>query len=267
MRSQKRLAFWLKGHIIIKNFISLDEVNKIREYTQSLDWATGELGVEHGVRYTCGTNSTADYDSDAVFSASMLSRSKEICERILSRPLFDVKIRSLGLGMHSPIWHIDMQTFENDQPFAARSKNFRAVKCGLYLQGADHDGSGILEVKGPFLGGSLSNLLDSPLLAKIYRWTLARKAIRHAFKLSECHQFIPWRLQIEAGDLLIFDVGLVHRASQSRTKSIFQDRVTGYYVNTTSQIKKIMLQWEFATTNMEGRAYAEVAEKKSRTLL
>jgi len=260
----RRIFFFFSGYFIVRSFYTKEECGLLRKYVESLDWEIGATNLKQG--------SLLFRDVEAhpmlkkIFPSNKINYSKRVIEDALGLNVMDLGFRSVQLRMHSPIWHIDMQTFANDLPSVARDRRFKVVKCGVYLQNEKYNGGGTLEVKTPYLGGGVKNLWHSKLsqsclkdiLSEIHApQTAIKKIIRQLGHLSDAIQFWVIRLNIKEGDLLIFSGGLMHRASQPRNKNnkIVRDSNTGFYVDLSDSIGKIMLQWEFTAQNDWGYIY------------
>ena len=255
-----KFKLWSRGYVIKKNFLTDFECQKIREYTMSLNWARGATGLPLGSYCTHQDNLFFGFD-ECLFNKQVVA-SRELLFKDLGVELADVGARSLLLRMHSPIWHIDMQTFNNDHALIARDRRFRVFKCGVYLQGESMTGGGTLELKQPFLGGGLKNVIFTGKMKeadhKILRGIILILGI-----LSDCIQIKTKKLKINKGDLIIFDGSLKHRASQNYEKINVQiDSETGHYTDYSDLEGKIMLQWEFVVQNEFGMKYIDHASSK-----
>ena len=168
--------------------------------------------------------------------------------------------------MHSPVWHIDMQTFNNDKPLIARDKRFRVYKCGVYLQDESVDGGGTLEVRQPYAGGGIKNFLYTGNYKKL-DIRVIHLVVKALGIFSDSLQMFGKSLGLKGGDLVIFSGALKHRASQKRhNQSILQDFQFGHFVDMSDKFGKIMLQWEFVNESVFGYEYRDHAILKHKLL-
>lgn len=257
-----KFFFWLNGYYIIKSFYPVELCEYVRDYAErEVKWLTGE-SMAHGSFAT--SENEKFFEFNRVIPEEKLNSAEGYVSWLLGEELVDVGFRTLQCRLCSPAWHIDAQTFANDFPMVALDKHFRVVKCGVYLQNRNVNNIGTLELAWPFLGGGLKNFYKSPLnnenineAAK----TTGRPFIKWAkfgLKVSKGIQFITHTPKIEAGDLVIFDAMLMHRASGSeRNDRVTKDSLTGYYVDTESTKAKLMVQWGYAVNNSPGRLYLD----------
>ena len=261
----RKFKLWSRGYVIKKSFLTDLECQKIREYTMTLNWPKGATGLPLGSYCTHQDNLIFKFDQ-CLFDKQVVT-SRELLFGELGAELADVGSRSLSLRMHSPIWHIDMQTFNNDHALIARDRRFKVFKCGVYLQGESMAGGGTLEVKQPFLGGGLKNFIFTGKMQEANHKIL-RGIILILGILSDCIQIRTKKLRINSGDLIIFNGSLKHRASQKYQKMTAQiDSETGYYTDYSDLDGKIMLQWEFVIQNEFGMKYIEHANTKHSAIL
>ena len=259
----RKYKFWSRGYVIKKGFLTQSECQKIRLYVMSLSWNTGATKLPHGSH--CVNEDNLIFSFNECLLNEQVVKSHELLIKETGEEVIDVGLRSLQLRMHSPIWHIDMQTFNNDNTFVARDQRFKVYKCGVYLQGESNTGGGTLEIKQPFLGGGLKNLLFTGNINgknhKILRGVILILGI-----LSDCIQIRRKKLDIDQGDLIIFSGSLRHRASQKINNMDLQiDIETGYYTDVSDREGKIMLQWEFVKKNEFGKMYIDHALMKHST--
>lgn len=254
-----RFKLWFFGFIVVRQFYSAEEVIDVRERTKRVVWQRGESGFPHGSYVHSISALDKEFEDDKFIKLDKLKKSEEILSTVIGVGLTDVGTRTLQLRLHSPKWHIDCQTFDQHYPFVARSRNFRVYKCGVYLQ-KSNDGSGGIELKTPFLGGGIKNLcfISSKRFvgASIRVPTFLRKVFRFLCLVSDSIQVYKVRPNLGPGDLVIFDGGVRHRASQPRhSSSIIKDTETGFFIDRQDVDGKIMLQWEFTSKNNFGDAY------------
>jgi len=253
-----RFKLWLRGYIIVKKFLTKEEIQQIRESSQSIDWLTAGNEVKQG-SFINVKDGFKSFDENKIFSEQMTRRSHRILRELTGYRLKDCNVRTIQLRMHSPKWHIDSQTLDYLNPYITRCNRFKVYKCGVYLQDSA-SGSGGLEVRTPYLGGGIKNFIfwgaDANSISKKKKSNIWAKALRCLGFISDSVQILTLKPNISPGDILIFDGGLRHRASQPRNSaSVEKDELTGYYIDRNDAEGKIMLQWEFTLDNVLGDAY------------
>jgi len=254
------LSFWLRGYIVVPNFLTSDECFSVRKYAESIYWPVGESNKPHGSY--CSLVDLDKFDFQKCLFDRQINASRAVLMSATKEKYVDVGLRTLQLRMHSPIWHIDMQTFNNDFPLLARDKRFKVYKCGVYLQDELASGGGTIEIKQPFLGGGIKNF---SYLANIRKnpSRILQICIKLLGLVSDSVQIRRKRLELKAGDLIIFNGSLKHRASQDIEKNcVLQDGKTGYFVDRSDEIGKIMLQWEFVKDHKISQQYIIHAQLK-----
>ena len=76
-----RFKLWLRGYIIVRKFLTKEDIHEIRESSQSIDWLTGGNEVKHGsfINVKRGFKS---FDENKIFSEQMIRRSHQILQEL-----------------------------------------------------------------------------------------------------------------------------------------------------------------------------------------
>ena len=260
----EKFLLWKRGYIVIPAFVSMNKCQKIRNYLNSFNWPIGTYQLPHGS--FCSSTDKEIFDFEMCLFDELIHESLDILTEHTGESFIDVGLRTIQLRMHSPMWHIDMQTFNNDYPLIARDKRFKVYKCGVYLQDEAMEGGGTIEIRQPFIGGGLKNLMYLGNLQNQERRIL-RVCVKGFGLMSDLLQIFRKRLDLREGDLVIFNGALMHRASQKKSNgNLVRDEQTNYFIDTSDERGKIMLQWEFINDTTFGRCYRDHAILKHKQI-
>jgi|688.fasta_scaffold144829_3 hypothetical protein len=264
LRTCERFFLWKRGYIVVPGFVSLNDCEKIRNYLNTFDWPIGAFQLPHGS--FCSSIDQEIFDFKMCLFDELIRESLDILVNRTGETFTDVGLRTIQLRMHSPIWHIDMQTFNNDYPLIARDKRFKVYKCGIYLQDEAMEGGGTIEIRQPFIGGGIKNLMYLGNLKKNDN-RLLEVCVKGLGLISDWLQIFRNRPHLCEGDLIVFNGALMHRASQrKRNDNLVLDEQTNYFIDTSDERGKMMLQWELINDTRFAHMYRDHAILKHKLI-
>lgn len=242
-------VFLKQGFTLYKNVISEERITLIREELKNYF-----SDKTHNYIYT--------KDFLKSYEVSKVPFLKEvhdcICDTFSKYKL--IPIFSLTKNLHSPVWHRDSQSAGKNSSHLYED-DYLVSKCGIYLQDDNLEWGGGLEViPGSHKCGPFGY---KPFWRKKYgsRFKISNLQMK-VQKIRDDYLLKKVRLNLKAGDLLVFHGNLLHRASQPLNR-LNQDYTLS---NVPFKFLKFMYQWEISPSNRHLPQYISHQKNRMRFL-
>tara|TARA_B100000212_G_scaffold220049_1_gene166627 strand:- start:1205 stop:2065 length:861 start_codon:yes stop_codon:yes gene_type:complete len=233
------------GFMYFKNVISDNDVSEIRH--QLLDFFKKQKKNHMFTKEFLSFESV----SKVPFLESV---HEKVLEAIGSYKL--IPFYSLTYNLHSQVWHRDSQSLLNSTQFIY-DEEYQVSKCGIYLQNDTIKWGGGLEIipkshKPGFLGYRFPLSFSKNRRGKTSLIQLMAQKFQNNFLQKKV------RLDVKAGDLLVFHGNLLHRASKPSARLNQKHQIE----EVPDDKAKFMYQWEVSPDNQFLSKY--IKHQKSR---
>jgi hypothetical protein len=233
------------GFMYFENVISASDVTEIRH--QLLDFFKKQKKNHMFTKEFLSFESV----SKVPFLATV---HEKVSEAIGSYKL--IPFYSLTYNLHSQVWHRDSQSLLNSTQFIY-DEDYQISKCGIYLQDDTLEWGGGLEIipkshKPGFLGYKFPLSFSMKRKGKTSVIQLMAQKFQNSFLQKKM------RLNVKAGDLLVFHGNLLHRASKPTARLNQKHQIE----EVPDDKAKFMYQWEVSPDNQFLSKY--IKHQKSR---
>ena len=92
-RVKSRFLFWLRGYVVVPNFLKSDDSIEIRKYVESVNWSSENLELPHGS--LCSFSNGEVFDFQKCRFDKQIQMSLEILNRITNERFSDVGVRTI----------------------------------------------------------------------------------------------------------------------------------------------------------------------------
>ncbi len=211
--------FFTKNGYVCVNVFKPDEVEKLREIIEKIN------GTNRNIGYTSKYFMEFPELFIACVHNKIVSTLKEILEpNYQLLPDFTVDVERYGFNIPMGAWHLDCATEKPNRYLS--EKNYRFVKCGIYLQNNSKEFGGGIDVMPGFRRfiRTSNTDLDFKIKGRIEMYT------RPLFSKT---------LDIKAGDFVAFDSRLPHRGTQP-SKNIKKDKNNKLYYDNQGMKKMVI---------------------------